>query len=112
MECGFILSGVTGPGGLTILSWLSFTSDTLDSALLLRNVLSAASSFSAGEPEHCYEASVGLRDVSPSKQSFLLALQTRQEHTSMIRLRASTQAAVMAEVRGTGAETSYQWVIM
>ena len=45
--------------------------------------------------------------VSPSKQSFLLALQTRQEHTSMMRLRASTLAPVMAEVRGTGAETRY-----
>ena len=41
----------------------------------------------------------------PSKHSFLLALQTRQEHTSMMRLRASTLAPVMAEVRGTGAET-------
>ena len=52
----------------------------------------------------------------PSKQSFLLALQTRQEQTSMMRLRASTLAPVMAEVRGTGAETegiiSGQWVIM
>ena len=40
----------------------------------------------------------------PPKQSFLLALQTRQAHTSVMRLRASTEAAVMAEVRGTGAE--------
>ena len=40
----------------------------------------------------------------PSKQSFLLARQTRQEQTSMMRLRANTLAPVMAEVRGTGAE--------
>ena len=51
VECGFILSGVTGPGGETTFSWLSFTSDTLDSALWLKNLLSAASSFSAWEPE-------------------------------------------------------------
>ena len=43
----------------------------------------------------------------PSKQSFLLALQTRQEQTSMMRLRANTLAPVMAEVRGTGAKTRY-----
>ena len=41
----------------------------------------------------------------PSKHSFLLALQTRQEQTSMMRLRANTLAPVMAEVRGTGAKT-------
>ena len=41
--------------------------------------------------------------MSPLKQSFLLALQTRQEHTSMMRLSASTLAPVMAELRGTGA---------
>ena len=51
VECGFILRGVTGPGGETTFSWLSFTSDTLDSALWLKNLLSAASSFSAWEPE-------------------------------------------------------------
>ena len=86
--------------------------------MLLRNVLSAASSFSAGEPEHgvrykllTSESEIEMRCVIPAKQIFLLALQTRQEQTNMIRLRASTEAAVMAEVRGTGAETSYH-VIM
>ena len=38
------------------------------------------------------------------KQSFLLLLQTRQEQTNMMRLRASRLAAVIAEVTGIGAE--------
>ena len=37
------------------------------------------------------------------KQSFLLLLQRRQVQTSMIRLRASRLAAVMAELSGIGA---------
>ena len=41
---------------------------------------------------------------SPLKQSFLLLLQTRQEQTNMMRLRASRLAAVIAEVTGIGAE--------
>ena len=40
----------------------------------------------------------------PLKQSFLLLLQRRQVQTSMIRLRASRLAAVMAELSGIGAE--------
>ena len=38
------------------------------------------------------------------KQSLPLLLQRRQVQTSMIRLRASRLAAVMAEVSGIGAE--------
>ena len=38
------------------------------------------------------------------KHSFLLLLQTKQVHTIMIRLSARRLAAVIAEVRGTGAE--------
>ena len=40
----------------------------------------------------------------PLKQSFLLVLQTIQVHTIIIRVSASTLAAVIAEVRGMGAE--------
>ena len=44
----------------------------------------------------------------PLKQSFLLFLQTIQVHTSIIRARARTLAAVMAEVRGMGAENKFK----
>ena len=40
----------------------------------------------------------------PLKQSFPLLLQRRQVQTSMMRLRASRLAAVMAELSGIGAE--------